>query len=485
VVAVGGGMVASLVAVLSPLRDILSRDPLAATAPKQDAGAGGVRLWPVLAALACLAVATVILLAAPQAAIFGMVALVGALLLVLPLVLALALALTGRLARVLTSAVPHVAVMELRASRVRALAVAATGAVAVFGGVAIEGAHGDLLKGLEDAARDMNASTDVWVSPAGSYNLLETAPFAPTQEGTLARLPGVRAVRVYRGGLLDIGERRVWVIAPPSAAVPLLPASQIVEGNVRRATARVRGGGWVVLSRALAEELRLRIGDALVLPSPVPIRFRVAALSTNIGWPPGAIVMSAGDYARAWGSDGASAYNILLEPSASLRTVMQEVRRALGVGSGLAVQSAGQHAGRERALSRAGLVRLSQIAVLILVGAVLAMAAAIGTMVWQRRPRLAKLRLEGFSRGELWRMVLLESVLLLGVGCGAGAVFGLYGQQLLDRALANVINFPVVSSVAVPAAVVCFAVVLAAAAVALAAPGWLAVRVQAALALED
>jgi putative ABC transport system permease protein len=484
-VAVGGGMLASLVAVLTPLRDILSRDPLAAIAPRQDAGGVQTGVLPALGGLVCVGAATAILLAAPQAAIAGVVLLVGALLLGLPLVLNVALALTGRLARALTSAVPHVAVMELRAGRARAVAIAATGAVAVFGGVAIEGAHGDLLTGLEDAAHDMNAFTDIWVSPAGSYNLLETAPFAPMQRAALARLPGVRAVRVYRGGLLDVGGRRVWVIAPPSAAVPLLPASQIVQGGVRGATARVRGGGWVVLSRALAEELHLRIGDALMLPSPVPARFRVAALSTNIGWPPGAIVMSAGDYARAWGSADASAYNVLLEPGVSVRAVMGEVRRVLGVGSGLAVQSAEQHAGRERALSRAGLVRLSQIAVLVMVGAVLAMAAAIGTMVWQRRPRLAKLRLEGFSRGELWRMVLLESVLVLGVGCGAGAVFGLYGQQLLDRALANVINFPVVSSVALPAAAVCFAMVLAAAAVALAAPGWLAVRVQAALALED
>jgi hypothetical protein len=38
-----------------------------------------------------------------------------------------------------------------------------------------------------------------------------------------------------------------------------------------------------------------------------------------------------------------------------------------------------------------------------------------------------------------------------------------YGQQLLDRALANVINFPVVYSVAAVAALVSFAIVTAAA----------------------
>ena len=89
-----------------------------------------------------------------------MVCLVAALLLLLPLPLAGTLALVRRLAPAITSAVPHVAVMELRAGRTRALAIAATGAIAVFGSVAIQAAHGDLLHGLENAAHDMNAFTE-------------------------------------------------------------------------------------------------------------------------------------------------------------------------------------------------------------------------------------------------------------------------------------------------------------------------------------
>lgn len=163
-------MLAAVVAVLSPLRDILSRDPLAAIAPRQAALAT-VGLGPALAGLACLAGATAILLAAPQAAIAGTVLLVGALLLALPAMFGATLALVRRLAPMITSAVPHVAAMELGVARARAVAIAATGAIALFGSVAIQGAHGDLLAGLEDAAHDMNSFTDVWVSPVGSYNL--------------------------------------------------------------------------------------------------------------------------------------------------------------------------------------------------------------------------------------------------------------------------------------------------------------------------
>ena len=199
------------------LREILSRRPPVVTAPGDLAagdGAGGLGKL-ALGGIACLAAATAILLAAPKLAVLGMVCLVAALLLLLLLPLAATLALVRRLAPAVVSAVPHVAVMELRAGRARALAISATGAIAVFGSVAIQAAHGDLLHGLENAAHDMNAFTDVWVSPAGSYNLLQTAPFAPTDQAKLERLPGVRAVRIYRGGLLDWRDRRIWTIAPP------------------------------------------------------------------------------------------------------------------------------------------------------------------------------------------------------------------------------------------------------------------------------
>ena len=484
-IAAGGGMLAAIVAVLSPLRDILSRDPLAAITPKQGSAAGAANARTALAGVLCLVGATAILLAAPKLAILGMVLLIVALLLVLPVALDLALALLRSVARRMTGAVPHVARMELSAARARAIGVAATGAIAVFGAVAIQGAHADLLKGLENAARDENAFTDVWVSPPGAYNLLRTAPFASSEQARIARLPGVRAVRVYRGGLLDWGERKVWVIAPPSEATPLIAPSQLLEGNLARASTQLRAGGWVVLAQALAREHNLHIGERVTLPTPVPTTVRVAALSTNIGWAPGVVIMSAPEYARAWGSGDPSAYNVLLDPGISPAQASREIARALGPSSGLSAQTAHAHAAEQNSLSRQGLQRLTQIATLILAVAVLAMAAAIGNMLWQRRPRLAKLKLEGFPRSELWRTILLESVLLLAVGCLTGAIFGLYGQQLLDRALANVVNFPVVYSIAALSALSSVAIVTITAIVIIAIPGYLAAGVPPAVALQD
>jgi putative ABC transport system permease protein len=81
--------------------------------------------------------------------------------------------------------------------------------------------------------------------------------------------------------------------------------------------------------------------------------------------------------------------------------------------------------------------------------------------------------------------VLLESALLVGVGCVAGAVFGVYGQQLADRALAQTINFPVVPSVTALGALSALGLMLATALAILAIPGYFATSVPAALALQE
>ncbi|MFZ1155472.1 MAG: FtsX-like permease family protein, partial [Solirubrobacteraceae bacterium] len=76
-IAAGGGMTAAIVAVLSPLRDILSRDPLAAIRPRESSGAAHIGGRRALLGLVCLAGATALLLAAPDASIPGMVLLLG------------------------------------------------------------------------------------------------------------------------------------------------------------------------------------------------------------------------------------------------------------------------------------------------------------------------------------------------------------------------------------------------------------------------
>jgi putative ABC transport system permease protein len=295
----------------------------------------------------------------------------------------------------------------------------------------------------------------------------------------VANLPAVGSVAVYRGGFLNLGDRRLWVIAPPKRSRSLIPAGQLTEGSPAVANRRLREGGWAVLSEALAHELHLHIGSPFTLPAPHPTRFRLAGLSTNGGWPPGAAVINSSDYATAWGSTAASALNIEPARGYNPRQARAAVATALGSGSGLAVQSAREREGQWKRISHEGLQRLTQISLLVSIAAILAMAGVMTSLIWQRRERIAYLKRTGNTRGLLWRSLVAESAVLLSSGCLIGALFGLYGQLVLSHALATVTGFPITISVGILIAISSFLLVTATALAILTAPGYLAVRVRA------
>jgi putative ABC transport system permease protein len=460
-IAAAGGIAASLIAVLGPMApSLLSGDEI----EPHDRKPGRQDSVLLSGGLLLLAAGIVTVIARPASAgigIGGLVFLTLAMLLLLPLILRGLVTLLDLATQGIRSIVPFLAITDLRdpVTHLRSLAVAATGAVAVFGSVALQGAHADLQRGLDHTSADLSSIGDVWVVAPGRANLLATAPFrAPTlrvPRGVVTRLAA------FRGSFLDIGDRRIVVYGSPASARRPIPRGQMIDGDTPRATRLLRAGGWAVISAAVANQLGLRVGQRFVLPSPVPTPLRVAALSTNMGWPPGAVVLNSDDYARAWGSADVSALHATLAPGVTQAEGAHELRRALGPRSGLDVQTAAQRERDQRGASREGLTRLTQIAALVLVAAMIAMAAAMAGMIWQRRAFLARMKVEGYSTGELWRSLLLEAAVLVGAGCAIGALFGLLGQSLLSRALTTVTGFPVIYSTALPSALLSCAVVTA------------------------
>ncbi|HEV3094110.1 MAG TPA: FtsX-like permease family protein [Solirubrobacteraceae bacterium] len=485
-IATAGGLMAATLGVIFPLRrEIVHQTaPGSAVAAPQPSKLSTSRIG-LLVGTICVGLTTFLLATGINnvgQAVLSFFSLTMGLLLVLPFVFAFTIALIERAQRPVMGVSSRIAIIELLSSttRSRSLAIAATGAIAVFGSVAIEGAQGSLREGLRGAAADLSLGADLWVTPSGGATTLATTPFDDTLGHVIGALAGVSSVGKYRGGFLDVGDRRVVVLAPPRSDPLLVSAKQVVVGNSALALSRLRSDGWLTVSRDLASGLGLEVGDRLLLVSPQPHYFRVAAITTNFGWSPGAIVMNAADYAKAWGSRDVSAYQVLLRPGVSVQRGLAEVRAVLS-SSALVVQSASHHEQNEIAGQHQGLARLTAIALLVLVAAALAMAAAIGAMIWQRRPRLAGMKVDGFDEKELWGALLWESALLLAIGCSVGAVFGLYGQLVLSHALVSVTGFPVRYSVALDVAAVSIGVVTAIALVVVAVPGYLAVRIGPAL----
>lgn len=469
ILAIGAGLLAAVLATLIPLRQqiVSRRTPRSSNdhgvdPQRQDRRS---RLAPlrrpwdwrllVVGVVACAALAAVLPVRAPGAAVAGMLALIASMMMLLPLALRGVLQLVDRVGRSRwrSSSVPVLAVGGLRSSTSRTVAVTAIAAVALFAVVAMKGSQHDLQRGLDQDVHELSSPADLWISASGASNALATTPFALDVVRRVRRVPQVATVHVQRGGFLDIGHRRVWVLAPPRDARAPVPTSQILAGNPTTAIARLRAHGWAAVSQALADDLHLHLGESFTLNAPQPTRLRLAAIISNLGWTPGTIVINADDYRRAWQSSDASALRVDLATDTTPQIGKQLVQHALGTNTGLTVETAADREQRQRATARQGLSRLTQIAYLVLGAAALAMAVSIAAMVLQRRRELAALKLRGITTTRIRRILLLETTVMLTTGCTTGAAYGLAGARLLDSTLTTVTGFPVSASIALPVAV--------------------------------
>jgi putative ABC transport system permease protein len=251
----------------------------------------------------------------------------------------------------------------------------------------------------------------------------------------------------------------------------------MIEGDPEAAAAELRAGGAVAISEALAEAQNLEVGDPLTLPTPTgPTRLRVAAVTTNLGWPPGAVILNRADYQRSWATDKPTALQVDLQPGSDPDEAAAVVRRAVATPA-LRVQTTQQRTEQYAALSRQGLRSLQQIATLLLIAAGLTIALALTAALAQRRQRIAQLKIDGFSHLQLWRAVLCESTIVLILGATVGALLGLYGHALASHWLKATTSFPAPFSLGAEQTLTTITLLATIALVTLAAPGWLATRV--------
>jgi putative ABC transport system permease protein len=449
--ALSTGIVSCGIAAMLPLFDLRDRNPLRNVYQEQGIPGNALHASARHAlnggALVVLIAATVLLATGPSHALLACVLLALGTVCTVPLALSAVMALCAKLAqwRQNLTAMP-VALSSLQATTLRSFALAATGALALFGSIALGGAGGDLAHGIAGFAHSYAADATLWVGNRGDDQAV--VDFAAGDLGRrISRLPGVSRAATYRGGFVVIDGRRVWMIARPPGGARRVLSSQIVSGSAALAEQRLAHGGWVVVSRQIAQEQHVGLGGRLTLPTPSgEVSLRIAALTSNLAWSPGALFLGSAQYAHLWGGGGANnatALAVSLKPGAPAPEIARRIRQVLGRSSGLIVRTRSSLQTSIEALAREGLGQLREISNLLLAAAILAMAAALTSAVWQRRRALAGLRLCGVSPARLRRILLVEAGLLLSAGCVTGALAGVYGQAIIDRYLGLVTGFPI------------------------------------------
>jgi putative ABC transport system permease protein len=483
-IALGCGVLAALLASMTPILDLRSSEPVDTVLHKP--GEPGQNISPQTArraailGVALIAVVTVSVLVDSGLTVGGGVLLAAAALCFIPLAFRAASWLMRYVGRQYHGGMLGVAVIELDSTAIRSAALAGIAALAIYGSVAVGGARHDLVRGLNQFTQQTYEHAPIWVFGNDKNPFITDGFQAGGTLATIARAPGVASVRVYQGAYLDDGTRLLWIRAQPPNSPAILPSSQLLQGNLAHASTLLRRDGWAAVSSAFADEHHLRVGGTFTLPTPAGIaRFGVAAITTNLGWPPGAITLNTTDYRRWWSTTDPTALAVDLRLGVSLDAGKRAVSAAVGAQSGLQVLTAHERIGYLDRVASQGLQSLSEISTLLLLTAALALAATFSTAIYQRRARLAALKADGFDRRQLWCGLLLESGVILAIGCVDGVMLGLYGHALADRYLRLGTGFPAPFTVGMPQAILTLLVVVGIALVVIALPGYSAAGIEA------
>lgn len=480
IIAAGCGVVAALLASVWPLLDMRPSRPIDTVMHEQgESGQTIPRRTTVLLALAGVAlilVVSILALAIPSLTILGGVLLAIAATCLVPFAYTTVIALLRPLSERSKGVLP-MAVVELEATATRSVALAAIAALAVYGSLAIGGARTDLIHGLETAITQYENTADIWVTTGD--NVFNTDSFhADGTQNRIARLPGVVSVRADQGALLDVGDRRLMIRVHNPDTPRIIQSSQVIHGDLTRASRLIRKGGWATISQGFATELHLHVNDHFALPTPSgSLRLGVAAITTNLGWPVGAVALSTPDFIRGWQTPNPSAFEVMLKPGVTLTVGKHAVQWALGPNSALTVQTFREREVQTDNSARQGLRSLGEISMLILITGALAIAASLSAAIWQRRARFAAMKTWGYDHVQLWRSMLLESLILLIIGCADGAILGLYGHALADRWLRAATDFPAPFAVGGTQVFLTLGIMVGIALVVLAVPGLSAAKV--------
>jgi ABC-type antimicrobial peptide transport system permease subunit len=122
---------------------------------------------------------------------------------------------------------------------------------------------------------------------------------------------------------------------------------------------------------------------------------------------------------------------------------------------------------------------------MLLLAASLSVACALTATIWQRRPRLAALKMHGYGHGQLWGAVLVESAASILGGCALGALLGVGGHALASRFVRSAAGFPVSFSLGPAQALLTVALFCAVAMAVIALPGAAATAVPPRMALQE
>jgi ABC-type antimicrobial peptide transport system permease subunit len=306
--------------------------------------------------------------------------------------------------------------------------------------------------GLGHAIRDNVDDVLGWYAKAlkADWMLLQSGALGVSREtspsagggilGEVTALDGVAEVQPLSIAIGSAGGVACVIVArdmPEGEGIPLEPVDMPQE-----ALRRVIDEGGVVAGTALAQRLKVKVGDEIPVSSfGRTVRATIAALVVDYTAGGTSLFMSRDTARRLFGIDSVDAVLITAaaEKSAGLREPLQRIAKAHGM---LLQSHAELHETMDRIINGIVGALWSILGLGFVVGS-LGVANTVTMNVLEKRRTLGLLRAVGMTARQVTRLVVIESLLLGLAGCAIGILGGIATAWFIQLASQPLLGHPV------------------------------------------
>jgi putative ABC transport system permease protein len=313
---------------------------------------------------------------------------------------------------------------------------------------------------LATVASGARAAGTAWLGDVipGDIVVSSIRPIGPDEgiEAELGSVPGIGRVTPFAG--FDVAHEGERLAAVATIGRDLLEDGRLrfVEGAREAALPALDEGGTAVLPRSLASRLGLSAGDEFTLTTaggPVTLAISGIVERSMPGSTGEAIIVGYRDALERFGARGADLFAIRYSPGWAGQSgpALETVARSYA----LTPTPIGQlESAIGDALDRI-LGLLDAVALLAVLVAGLGVANTFAMSVIERVPEIGVLRATGMTRRQVGRMVLVEALMLGGVGAIVGCVLGVVtGTTIIILGGGRVATVPLPSPAVLAVAVI-------------------------------
>ena len=273
---------------------------------------------------------------------------------------------------------------------------------------------------------------DIFVRPLGLGDASSDATFSPSVAATIARIPGVASVDVFRGLTIPFRGRITNIGATNLDSFSTRSKVRFIGRVDTAALAHdLPGSTNVLISEPFATKFGLDTGGTFALDTPAGMTtFTVAAVYNDYSSDAGVILMDLGTYRRFYHDSSINSIAVYAKPGADLVTLRDRIVRSV-----LPLRIDTETTRELRTLviqifDRTFAITYALYVISITI-AVLGVVSTLFALVLERRREIGLLRYLGLRTRDVRRMVYFEAAFIGLLGGVSGVIVGVILALLL------------------------------------------------------